>query len=196
MTVMETGRIETAMADGSDELTLDAIFEWLENVPEGIKVEIVEGNIFTSPQRDTRWDITLDVIEQLRTQYPRKRIKSDVRIDYPGYLNGFATDVTLLAEGAVMNDKGLWLCQDVEFVAEVISRSTKGNDYGPKKTAYATAEVPVYLIADPYTGQCHLFTQPKAGDYLTTLTVPFGAELDLTNTVVGLTLKTDEFPRD
>ncbi|WP_413801384.1 Uma2 family endonuclease [Streptomyces iranensis] len=196
MTVMETGRIEMAMADGSDELTLDMMFEWLENVPEGIKVEIVEGNIYMSPQRDTHWDITLDVVEQLRTQYPRKRIKSDVRIDYPGYLNGFATDVTLLAEGAVMNDKGLWLCQDVEFVAEVISRSTKGNDYGPKKTAYATAEVPVYLIADPYTGQCHLFTQPKAGDYLTTLTVPFGAELDLTNTVVGLTLKTDEFPRD
>ena len=196
MTVVETDRIEMAMADGSDGLTLDAMFEWLENVPEGIKVEIVEGNIFMSPQRDTHWDITLDVVEQLRTQYPRKRIKSDVRIDYPGYLNGFATDVTLLAEGAVMNDKGLWLCQDVEFVAEVISRSTKANDYGPKKTAYATAEVPVYLIADPYAGQCHLFTQPKAGDYLTTLTVPFGAELDLTNTVVGLTLKTDEFPRD
>ncbi|MEU1945026.1 Uma2 family endonuclease [Streptomyces sp. NPDC020125] len=196
MTVMAIDRIE--MADSSDELTLDAMFEALEKmpVPEGIKVEIVEGNIFMSPQRDTHWDITLDVVEQLRTQYARKRVKSDVRIDYPGHLNGFATDVTLVAEGAAKNDKGLWLCQDVEFVAEVISKSTKGNDYGPKKAAYATAEVPVYLIADPYTGQCHLFTQPKDGDYLTTLTVPFGAKLDLTNTVVGVTLETDEFPRD
>ncbi|MFF4475801.1 Uma2 family endonuclease [Streptomyces sp. CY1] len=195
MTVMAIDRIE--MADSSDELTLDAMFEALEKmpVPEGIKVEIVEGNIFMSPQRDT-WDITLDVVEQLRTQYARKRVKSDVRIDYPGYLNGFATDVTLIAEGAVKNSKGQWRHQDVEFVAEVISKRTGANDYGPKKSAYATAEVPVYLIIDPYTGRCHLFTEPKDGAYINERTVPFGGEVDLTNTVVDLTLKTDEFPRD
>ncbi|MFI0763824.1 Uma2 family endonuclease [Streptomyces sp. NPDC021218] len=196
MTVMAIDRIE--MADSSDELTLDAMFEALEKmpVPEGIKVEIVEGNIFMSPQRDTHWDITLDVVEQLRTQYARKRVKSDVRIDYPGYLNGFATDVTLIAEGAVKNSKGQWRHQDVEFVAEVISKRTGANDYGPKKSAYATAEVPVYLIIDPYTGRCHLFTEPKDGAYINERTVPFGGEVDLTNTVVDLTLKTDEFPRD
>ncbi|MBI0374972.1 MULTISPECIES: Uma2 family endonuclease [Streptomyces] len=196
MTVMAIDRIE--MADSSDELTLDAMFEALEKmpVPEGIKVEIVEGNIFMSPQRDTHWDIILDVVEQLRTRYPRKRIKSDVRIDYPGYLNGFATDVTLIAEGAVKNSKGLWRHQDVEFVAEVISKRTGANDYGPKKSAYAIAEVPVYLIIDPYTGRCHLFTEPKDGAYVNERTVSFGDEVDLTNTVVGLTLKTDEFPRD
>ncbi|MFE2440557.1 Uma2 family endonuclease [Streptomyces melanosporofaciens] len=196
MTVTAIDRIE--MADSSDELTLDAMFEALEKmpVPEGIKVEIVEGNIFMSPQRDTHWDITLDVVEQLRTQYARKRVKSDVRIDYPGYLNGFATDVTLIAEGAVKNSKGQWRHQDVEFVAEVISKRTGANDYGPKKSAYATAEVPVYLIIDPYTGRCHLFTEPKDGAYINERTVPFGGEVDLTNTVVDLTLKTDEFPRD
>ncbi|MBL1113617.1 Uma2 family endonuclease [Streptomyces sp. 110] len=194
MTVMAIDRIE--MADSSDELTLDMMFEWLENVPEGIKVEIVEGNIFMSPQRDTQWDITLDVVEQLRTQYPRKRIKSDVRIDYPGYLNGFATDVTLIAEGAVKNSRGLWRHEDVEFVAEVISKRTGANDYGLKKGAYATAEVPVYLIIDPYTGRCHLFTEPKDGAYVNERTVSFGDEVDLTNTAVDLTLKTDEFPRD
>ncbi|GAA2342335.1 Uma2 family endonuclease [Streptomyces sparsogenes] len=196
MTVMEIDRIE--MADSSDELTLDMMFEALEKmpVPEGIKVEIVEGNIFMSPQRDTHWEITLDIVEQLRTRYPRKRIKSDVRIDYPGCLNGFATDVTLVAEDAVKDSKGHWRYEDVEFVAEVISRRTSMNDYGPKKTAYATAGVPVYLIADPYTGRCRLFTQPKDGEYRAEMTIDFGSELDLTDTVVGMTLKTDEFPRD
>ncbi|MER6146012.1 Uma2 family endonuclease [Streptomyces sparsogenes] len=196
MTVMEIDRIE--MADSSDELTLDMMFEWLEKmpVPEGIKVEIVEGNIFMSPQRDTHWEIILDIVEQLRARYPRKRIKSDVRIDYPGYLNGFATDVTLVAEDAVKDSKGHWRYQDVEFVAEVISRRTSANDYGPKKMTYATAGVPVYLIADPYTGRCRLFTHPKDGEYRAEMTVDFGSELDLTDTVVGMTLKTDEFPRD
>ena len=193
MTVL-VDRIE--MAEENDERTLDDLFESLERMPapEGYKVEIVEGAIYMSPQRDTRWEIILDIVEQLRTKYPRQRVKSDVRIDYPGHLNGFATDVTVVAEDAEKNDKGLWLYQDVEFVAEVISRSTGANDYGPKKTAYATAEVPVYLIADPYQRKCHLYTQAKDGEYLTELTVAFGTEVDMTSTPLGLTLRTDEFP--
>jgi len=194
MTVLED-RIE--MADESGELTLDTLFESLERTtPEGYKLEIVEGAIFMSPQRDTHWEIILDIVEQLRTKYPRRRVKSDVRIDYPGHLNGFATDVTLVAEGAEKDSKGLWRCQDVEFVAEVISKGTAPNDYGPKKTAYANAEVPVYLIADPYLGKCHVYTQPKDGDYIAETTVAFGADVDMTTTLLGLTLKTDEFPRD
>lgn len=187
------------MADGiGDEPTLDAMFGWLEQspLPEDYRTEIVGGHVFASPQRDTHWEITAGIHEQLRARYPRKRLKSDVRIDYPGYLNGFATDVTLLAEDAEKDDKGLWLCQDVEFVAEVISKRTAANDYGPKKTAYAEAEVPVYLIADPYQGRCFLYTHPKNGEYTTETKLPFGDDVDLSDTVVGLTLKTDEFPRD
>ncbi|MEU8931419.1 Uma2 family endonuclease [Streptomyces sp. NPDC048409] len=91
---------------------------------------------------------------------------------------------------------GLWRHQDVEFVAEVISRSTAANDYGLKKAAYAQAEVPVYLIADPYQRRCHVYTNPKGDDYATETKVGFGDEVDLTATAVGLTLKTDEFPVD
>ncbi|MDH6628915.1 Uma2 family endonuclease [Streptomyces sp. LBL] len=201
MTVLED-RIEMAESDetsaSGDGPTLDALFEWLEEspIPEGYKTEIVGGNIFMSPQRDTHWDITLDIVEQLRAKYPRKRLKSDVRIDYPGHLNGFASDVTLVADGADRDDKGLWRHQDVEFVAEVISRSTGANDYGPKKTAYAEAEVPVYLVVDPYQGRCLVHTHPKDGDYATETKVPFGDDVDLTGTVVDLVLKTAEFPRD
>ncbi|WP_031478832.1 Uma2 family endonuclease [Streptomyces bicolor] len=195
MTVLDD-RIE--MAESSGELTLDMLFEWLEKmpVPEGYKTEIVGGHIFMSPQRDTHWDIITDIFEQLRTKYPRRRIKSDVRIDYPGRLNGFATDVTALAESAQKDDKGRWQYEDVEFVAEVISKDTAANDYGPKKTAYALAEVPVYLIVNPYTAEWHLHTLPKDGEYHSEVSFPFGEDIDLTSTPVGLTLKTDEFPRD
>ncbi|MEU1164213.1 Uma2 family endonuclease [Streptomyces sp. NPDC090075] len=195
MTVLED---RIAMAESDDEITLDEMFERIEKMPapEGYKVEIVEGTVFMSPQRDTHWEIIADIFEQLRTKYPRKRVKSDVRIDYPGHLNGFATDVTLVAEGAAKTEKGLWLHQDVEFVAEVISKGTAANDYGAKKTAYAKAEVPVYLIADPYQRRCHVFTHPKGDDYATETRVDFGTDVDLTGTVVDLVLKTDEFPTD
>jgi Uma2 family endonuclease len=192
---MHKDRIEMVEEDGGP--TLDALFESLERTaPEGCKAEIVEGAVFMWAQRDTHWEITAGIFEQLRTKYPRKRVKSDVRIDYPGHLNGFASDVTLVAEGAEQTPGGLWRCGDVEFVAEVISKGTAHNDYGPKKTAYAAAEVPVYLVADPYQGRCHLFTQPKGGEYVSELTVAFGAHVDMTATPLGLTLTTGEFPRD
>ncbi|MFJ6562858.1 Uma2 family endonuclease [Streptomyces sp. NPDC091412] len=195
MTVL-ADRIE--MADHSDEPTLDEMFEWLEqmHVPEGFKTEIVEGGIFVTPQRDTHWEIILDIVEQLRATYPRKRVKSDVRIDYPGHLNGFASDVVALAEGARKDEKGHWRPGDVELVAEVISQGTARNDYGPKKDAFAAAGVPVYLIVDPYTGTWHLHTLPKDGEYRGVLSLDFGDEIDLNDTPVGLVLKTDEFPRD
>ncbi|MFD9486526.1 Uma2 family endonuclease [Streptomyces sp. NPDC059991] len=186
------------MAERDDEPTLDEMFEWIEEmpIPEGYKTEIVGGHIFMTPQRDTHWEIIFGIIEQLRTKYPRKRLKSDVRIDFPGHLNGFACDVVAMKDGAVLDGKGHWRYEDVEFVAEVISKATASNDYGPKKAAFAAAGVPAYLIVDPYTGKWHLHTLPKDDEYHCTLSLGFGDDIDLTQTPVGLTLTTDEFPRD
>ncbi|MEU8996755.1 Uma2 family endonuclease [Streptomyces caniferus] len=193
MTIELTDRTE--MAESGE---LDDMFERLDqmHIPEGYKVEIVEGTIYMAPQRGTHWETIADIYEQLRARYPRKCVLSDVRIDFPGHLNGFASDVVALAEGATKNDRNQPRYQDIEFVAEVISQSTGKNDYGPKKTAYALAEVPVYLIADPYLGRCRVFTDPQDGDYKVDLTVTYGMPIDLTHTVVGLTLSTEEFPRD
>ncbi|QKW07215.1 Uma2 family endonuclease [Streptomyces sp. NA04227] len=196
MTVVANDRIE--MADSGEELTLDRMFEVLETmpVPEGTKAEIVGGNIFMSPQRDTHWEIIADVYEQLRAKYPRNRLKSDVRVDYPGFLNGFASDITVLAEGATKTAQGRWRHQDVVCVVEVISKGTAHNDYDPKKTAYALAGIPVYLIADPYQGRCHVHTSPKGDDYATETRATFGQDLDLRDTEIGLVLHTGDFPRD
>ena len=196
MTVLED-RIE--MAHESEELTLDALFERLEHmpVPEGYKVEIVEGAVFMSPQRNAHWQIIRRVVRALEDTFGMNaKIASDVRIDFPGVLNGLAPDVAKLRDRAVQTPQGGWYYQDVEFIGEVISRGTAHNDYGPKKSTYARAEVPVYLIVDPYQGKCHVYTQPKDGEYLTELSVAFGADVDMTTTSLELTLKTDEFPRD
>lgn len=196
MTVVDTDRID--MADDNAE-RLDEWFERLEQmpVPEGVKVEIVGGSVFMSPQRNVRWQIIRRIVRALEDKFGMDvEVLSDVRIDFPGPENGFCPDVAKLRDGAVQDSRGRWRFEDVEFIAEVISKGTALNDYGPKKAAYATAEVPVYLVADPYTGKCHLYTQPKEGDYLSELTVAFGGEIDLTATSVGLTLTTGEFPRD
>ncbi|MEI5099307.1 Uma2 family endonuclease [Streptomyces sp. PmtG] len=195
MTVLED---RTEMAEITNEQALDEMFEALEREPflEGYKIEIVEGAVYMTPQRANHWDIIAGIYDQLRTKYPRRRVLSDVRIDYPGDLNGFCSDVTLVAEDAKRTERGGFFCEDVEFVAEVISRGTGQNDYGPKKTAYAEAEVDVYLVIDPYQGKCHVYTQPKNSAYRIETTVEFGEEIDLTHTLLGLSLTTDDFSRD
>lgn len=119
-----------------------------------------------------------------------------MRIDFPGHLNGFACDLVALAEEAIKDARGHLRYEDLELVVEVISQGTGANDYGPKKQVYAAAEVPVYLIVDPYQGKCHVYSEPKEGVFLTEMSFAFGQPVDLTRTPVGLILATDEFPRD
>ena len=187
-----------AMADTNTQ-RLDEWFERLERmpVPEGFRVEIVGGNVYMTPQRDTHWAIIFKMAMAVEARFGEDvKVFSDVRIDFPGHENGFCPDVVKLRDSAEADDEGRWRHEDVEFIAEVISKGTAKNDYGPKKTAYATAEVPVYLIADPYQGRCYVHTDPKDGDYATMTRVDFGTDIDLTGTVVDLTLTTDSFPRD
>ncbi|WP_112465456.1 Uma2 family endonuclease [Streptomyces triticisoli] len=175
----------------ADKRVLDELFDQM-TVPEGYKAEIVEGAVFMVPQTHVHWQIIWDIVEQVSARHPHKGLLSDVRVDYPGPLNGFASDVTLLTDKTTREPLHH---QDVEFVAEVISKGTAHNDYGPKKTAYAHAAVPVYLIADPFQGKCRLYTRPEGREYLSELSVRFGTDVDMTTTPLGLTLKTDEFSR-
>ncbi|EST37817.1 hypothetical protein N566_10850 [Streptomycetaceae bacterium MP113-05] len=199
MTVELTDRIEMAV---SDDLSLDELFELLERmpVPEGYKAEIVEGTVHMSPQRDAHWEIIRRIVRALEDRFGMDtKVKSDVRIDFPESSNGFAPDVAKLKDSAVKghaDGRRGWLHEDLEFIAEVISRGTAPNDYGPKLEAYANAEVPVYLIADPYKATCTVLTHPKDGEYRSRLTARFGEVLDLSGTVVGLELPTADFPRE
>ncbi|MFJ4517065.1 Uma2 family endonuclease [Streptomyces sp. NPDC088816] len=195
MTVLED-RIE--MADANTK-RLDEWFERLERmpVPEGFRVEIVGGNVHMTPQRDTHWEIIRRIVRAIEDRFGMDvKVFSDVRIDFPGRENGFCPDVAKLSDSAQKDSEGRWRHEDVEFVAEVVSEGTAANDYGPKKAAYAIAEVPVYVIVDPYQGRCRVYTQPKGDDYAIDTKVEFGSDVDLTDTPVGLTLRTDEFPRD
>ncbi|CAM5526923.1 Uma2 family endonuclease OS=Streptomyces alboniger OX=132473 GN=CP975_15505 PE=4 SV=1 [Streptomyces alboniger] len=94
------GRAESA--DTGNERALDAMFAALEREPflEGYKTDIVGGAVHMTPQRSNHWDITWGVLRQLRPKYDHRILLSDVRVDYPGELNAFCSDVALVAEGA------------------------------------------------------------------------------------------------
>ncbi|MFI6768341.1 Uma2 family endonuclease [Streptomyces sp. NPDC050355] len=197
-------RTEAIASDGiemaeptENQRRLDELFEWLETAPEGYRIEIVGGEIFMSPQRNVHWQTIRQILRALEDRFGMDvLVTSDVRVDFPGQENGFCPDVAKFADGAKEDGEGRWHYQDIEFIAEVVSKGTAPNDYGPKKAIYAEAEIPVYVIADPYAGRCRVFTDPQDGDYKGDITVPYGDPIDLTATVVGLTISTAEFPRD
>ncbi|MGK5530279.1 Uma2 family endonuclease [Streptomyces sp. URMC 129] len=197
MTVPTERTHRAGMAERDARNELDSLFELVDRmqIPEGFTTEIVEGAIRMTPRRDDHWESIAGVYDQVRTLFERSRLRSDVRIDFPGYRNGFAPDLVLLAEDAKKNARGRWQYQDVEFVLEVISRETADNDYGKKKQAYARAGVGVCLIADPCTATCHLFTRPGDEGYGTTARFPYGEAIDLKPWGIDLALRTDEFPR-
>ncbi|MBC2879708.1 Uma2 family endonuclease [Streptomyces mobaraensis] len=165
--------------------------------PEGHHIEIVEGTVCVTPKSPDHWRIIRTVLWQLVDRFGKEaHIDSDVRMDFPGYRNGFCPDLVKVTDGARPDARDQYAPKDVELVVEVISEGTRSNDYGPKKRTYAAAGVPVLLIIDPYTGRCHAHTSPQGGTYRSELIVEFGEPVDLTRTPLGLTIHTHKFPRD
>ncbi|MFI9203775.1 Uma2 family endonuclease [Streptomyces sp. NPDC053048] len=186
------------MATVEDSAKLDEMFALIDamNVPAGYRAEIIEGEIVLNPQRDVHSMIIrlfTRALEDARgMDYPG--ILWDVRVDFPGCLNGFAPDVALVREGAKKTEKGLYRYQDLELVAEVVSRSSRRDDFGSKLKTYAVAEVPTYLIADPKTGLVHVFHAPRDGEYTDETTYTFTSKFTLP--FPEIVVDTTSWPRD
>ncbi|GAB2880476.1 Uma2 family endonuclease [Streptomyces mayteni] len=195
MTLVMIDRTQMPSTDG---LSLDKLFEHLERTtPEGFRAEIVGGGIFMSPQRDTHWEIIRRFVRALERHFGEEvKVKSDVRVDFPGDRNAFCPDVAKLSDDAEKDGHGRWRYKDIEFIAEVISKDTAQNDYGRKREAYAAAGIPVHVIVDPYAKKCLVSTEPEGDRYRTEVTVKFGDPIDLTGTVVDMVIPTDRFPHD
>ncbi|MEU1826227.1 Uma2 family endonuclease [Streptomyces abikoensis] len=181
---------------GSTEL--DEMFDLIEamNVPQGYRAEIIEGEIVLNPQRETHSTIirllTRSLEDARGRDYPG--ILWDVRVDFPGCLNGFAPDVALVREGAQKNEKDLYRYQDLDLVAEVVSRSSRRDDFGAKLKTYAMAGVPTYLIADPKTGLVHVYHAPADDEYTDETTYTFKSEFTLP--YPEILIDTSLWPRD
>ncbi|MFI1256009.1 Uma2 family endonuclease [Streptomyces netropsis] len=180
-----------------DSAELDEMFADISrmNVPAGYRVEIIEGEIVLNPQRK----VHATIIRRLNRALEEARgseanILWDVRIDFPGVLNGYAPDVALVKDDAEEDDEGRHDYRDVEFVAEVVSRGSRRDDYDAKLTVYAESGVPTYVIADPKKATVHVFSEPRDGAYADVTTYTFGEKFTLP--FPEITIDTAGWPRD
>jgi Uma2 family endonuclease len=167
------------------------------NLPRGYRVEITDGKITMTPQGEHQWNVILEAAPQIKQQLAGHGvILSDVMIDFPSNRYGYAPDLAIIAPGSEHNSRGRYEWHSVEAVLEVLSHSTRNNDFEKKFRMYAECAIPLYVIIDPERAVCTVHSHPtRAGTYADDADVPFGQDLVLPLEGREIVIKTDGFPR-
>ncbi|MFG3116457.1 Uma2 family endonuclease [Streptomyces sp. NPDC048197] len=175
-----------------DDHRMTQIFQNLE-VPEGVKVELLRGNIVMMATPDL---VHNEIVESVQDQIPRQawmRLQTQ-DITIPGEASEPVPDLVVLPRDA-RPESGPPPSGVIATVIEVVSKTSVDHDYGIKRSIYAAGKVPAYLIIDPIVAHCVLLTQPVGvgdeADYRTQQITKFGEPLPLP--LLGLELDTSEF---
>ncbi|GHC42237.1 Uma2 family endonuclease [Streptomyces cinnamoneus] len=128
---------------------------------EGLKIEVVGDRIIMTPQSSVQsWTIFDVQTAAVAAGIDKQRLLSDVEFKFPGEPER-CPDVAIVEEGATEP----WSHEDLLAAIEVVSSKNDRNDYAIKTRQYAHFGVPLYLIIDPFRGECDLLTQPKGDLY-------------------------------
>ncbi|MFF4157841.1 Uma2 family endonuclease [Streptomyces sp. NPDC001678] len=130
------------------------------SVIEGFKIEAVGDRIIMTPQSSVQSETIADVIAAARGVLGRGRAYNDVTFTFPGEPER-CPDVAIVEEGA----QETYSYEDLLAAIEVVSSKYDKNDYVIKTEQYARFGVPIYLIIDPFRGECDLLTHPVDGRY-------------------------------
>ncbi|MFB7514967.1 Uma2 family endonuclease [Streptomyces sp. NPDC056144] len=167
------------------------------NLPGGYRVEITDGKIIMTPRGREQWKVILKAAPQIEQQLAdHGEILSDVMIDFPSSLYGYAPDLAIVAPGSDLNSRGRYEWHSLEAVLEIVSRSTRDNDFEKKFRMYAECAIPLYVIIDPSDNTCTIHRRPtRRGTYDEQEQIAFGEDLVLPLEGRDIVVKTDGFPR-
>ncbi|OEV02908.1 Uma2 family endonuclease [Streptomyces oceani] len=169
------------------------LFEQLE-VPEGYKAELLRGDIVMMAGSD--W-VHNKIVQSVADQIPPARWDrlqtQDIAI--PGEASEPQPGLVVLDPAAFEGPGRLIPAPAVTLVLEVVSRNSVDRDYRLKRSIYAAGGVPAYLVIDPLSGRCVLFTEPAgvgaAADYRVERISKFEEPIPLES--LDVTLETSSF---
>ncbi|RSS50958.1 Uma2 family endonuclease [Streptomyces sp. WAC01280] len=167
------------------------------NLPGGYRVEITDGKIILTPRNEEQSDVVIDAAPQIDQQLAdRGKILSQVAIDFPSHLYGYAPDLAIVAPGSERNSRGCFEWHSLEAILEIVSLSTRDNDFDKKFRIYAECAIPLYVIIDPSDNTCTVHSRPtRRGTYDEQEQIAFGEDLILPLEGREIVVKTDGFPR-
>nr|WP_255429824.1 Uma2 family endonuclease [Streptomonospora sp. PA3] len=169
-------------------------------VPEGSKVEILGGRIYVSAAPMPKHVlIAHEIMEQLMKRFSgtdRCATTAGAAVGVDIRKGDFVIpDVVLTTRSALRVDRPMLPVEDVEFVAEVVSKGSIEKDVEILPTLYAEWGMPIYLLVDSRTGDIILYSEPVAGVYRQQVPFHFGDTVALPSPLADIQIETAEFPR-
>lgn len=165
-----------------------------DRIAEGVRLELVDGKLGAKAVPDgdhnriIQWLIRIFV--SLR---PDLFLSPEQGLQIDRYRKGRARPDGVLADADTFVGQGEWADPgSVLLVVEVTSadQDTERRDRQEKPRAYADTGIPAYLLIDRDTCTVTVYSEPRDGRYERTVTVPFGASVQLPDPV-NVTLDTD-----
>jgi len=165
------------------------------DVPDGVRVEILEEQIVMSPSPRAGHAMTLTLVqEQLGPACPADlMVVQNLEIVCPAAGAVLIPDLVVVARAVLLKDRPQNGADVVDLACEVTSPSTRRQDLTAKRAAYAIENVPLYLVVDRRSATLELFSDPADGTYRGRHTVPFGRLLPVPEPFV-FTLDSRDFP--
>jgi Uma2 family endonuclease len=163
------------VADGARDLTLKEIYESLD--VRGHKVEILEGRLVV---RDAPIKLHNRIVTWLTATLGELCLNrawdllSHGTIELPESDERIQPDLFICPADESTDNEWLLPSKDILLAVEVVSPSSRRDDYQVKPMSCAKSGVPLYLLADPRERLLTLFAGPSERGYLRTTSVPFG----------------------
>lgn len=163
-------------------------------VPEGFRPELINGELILSPSpKPLHWWIQLSLYDQFRPL--GWTITLGQTVVHPEHDDQEPRpDLALLPAEAEIDPEGVFPAEEIQLAVEVLSRWNRGTDLVDKVEVYAGFDIPLYLIIDPFKGECLLHQHPSGAAYATKQVFKFGDPVPLPDPV-GVTLDTSSFKR-
>ncbi|OEV03639.1 Uma2 family endonuclease [Streptomyces oceani] len=163
----------------------DLVRIWEEtDAPEGCKVEIIEGIVTVAPPPANTHNLAAARLQ--RQLYAKLsddwEIVQTQGITVPGRSGLYIPDLAVIPAAALEAPGHRVAAEEARLVVEITSRDNANHDRVAKAHGYAQAEVPLYLLLDPWhSGRptATLFGEPEGGTYRMLESVEYGATLAL-----------------
>ncbi|RLL68572.1 Uma2 family endonuclease [Streptomyces sp. Z26] len=154
-------------------------------VPEGCKVEIIEGIVTVAPPPSNAHNFAAEELQRLLyTAMPGDcGVYQTQGVTIGGTSELYIPDLVVLAREVVRNSPGYAVpAEEALLTVEITSRGNANHDRVAKARGYARAGVPLYLLLDPWhSGRptATLFGEPEGGTYRMLQAVEYGGVLTL-----------------
>ncbi|WP_438486187.1 Uma2 family endonuclease [Streptomyces sp. S186] len=168
--------------------------------PTGCMVEVVDGIVSVAPPRDARQNlIAAELTRALYAVIPEDRgAYQKLAVAVPARYGLYVPNLVVAPESALRGAGHFVPAAVAELAVEITAKTSARHDRVDKRTGYASAGVPLYLLIDLWTPAgpvITLYGEPTDGAYRVLQTVKFGDELTLP-APFELTLDTGVFPVD